>query len=176
MLKGKKVTLHLPEEKHLKKMLEWRNDPNLRQFFREYRELSYEHQVKWWKDKALSDDSWQYFVMKPNGEDKIIGVIGLVYIHPIYKTAEFAISIGDENYRNGGFGSDALRTIIKYGFEELNLNRIWCEVYSNNKAIDVYRHIGFKDEGLLRQTVYKNGQYHDSYILGMLKDEWQKTK
>ena len=67
-----------------------------------------------------------------------------------------------------------LETLIKYGFEELNLNRIWCEVYSNNDSIHLYRKIGFKDEGILRQHVFKNGEYLDSYVLGMLKTEYNE--
>jgi RimJ/RimL family protein N-acetyltransferase len=135
-----------------------------------------EDKYKWWNDKILNDDSWQFFVVKPLDKDMIIGSIGLTYIHPIYKSAEFSITIGHKDYRGGGYGSDALRTIIKYGFEQLNLNRIWCEVYSNNDAIDIYRHIGFKDEGILRQTVFKNSEYLDSYVLGMLKSDYVEIK
>ena len=61
----------------------------------------------------LNDDTWQYFVFRPKGENEIAGVIGLTYIHPAYRTAEFAICV-DEDYRNNGYGSDALRTVIKY--------------------------------------------------------------
>lgn len=174
MIKGKKTILELPEEKHLKQMLEWRNTPELKMFFGEYRELSYNHQINWWRDKVLNDDSCQYFVIKPISKNKIIGTASLVNVHPVYRKAEFGILIGDEEYRNGGYGSDALRTIIKFGFEELNLNRIWCEVYSNNTAIEIYRHLGFKDEGIMRKSVYKNGSYLDSHILGMLREEYDQ--
>ena len=172
MIVGKKVILSGVEEHHLPILLKWRNDPNFRKYYREYRVLTMQDKYKWWNDKILNDNSWQFFVIKPIGEDKVIGSVGLTYIHPIYKSAEFSITIGHEKYRNGGYGSDSLRAIIKYGFEQLNLNRIWCEVYSNNKAIDVYRHIGFKDEGKLRQAVYKDGEYLDSYILGMLREDY----
>ena len=161
MLVGKKTVLERPKKEHLDKLLEWRNNPEFRQYYREYREISIEQQTKYWEEKMLGDDSIEYFVIKPTNENIIIGVVGLTYIHRIYRTAEFAITVGHGEYRGGGYGSDALRTVIKYGFEQLNLNRIWCEVYSNNKAIDVYRHIGFKDEGILRQTVFKNGEYLD---------------
>ena len=83
------------------------------------------------------------------------------------------ILIGDV-FRNGGYGSDALRLLIAYGFNTLNLHRIWCEVYSNNSAINVYRHLGFKDEGILRQHHYDEGQYWDSHMLGLLRSEWMK--
>ena len=102
----------------------------------------------------------------------MIGSCGLTYINWVYRTAEFSITIGNKSYRSGGFGSDTLRTLIKYGFEELNLNRIWCEVYSNNAAIDIYKHIGFVEEGILRQNYYNEGRYWDSHIMSMLREEY----
>lgn len=174
MIEGEKITLTIPEKQHLKQMMKWRNTPELKVFSGEYRELSYSHQINWWKDKVLKDDLCQYFVIKPIGEDKIIGTASLVNIHPVYKKAQFGILIGDKKYRNNGFGSDALRTIMKFGFKELNLNRIWSEVYSNNIAIEIYRHLGFKDEGVMRQSVYKNGSYLDSHILAILKEEYDR--
>ena len=76
-------------------------------------------------------------------------------------------------YRSGGYGSDALRTLIKYGFNDLNLNKIWCEVYTNNDALDIYRHIGFKDEGLIRQHYFNDGKYWDSNLLSLLRCEYE---
>ena len=177
MIIGKKVILDITDESNLEKMRSWRNNPEFRQYYREYRVLSRKDQIRWWKEKVLEDDSWQYFVVKPiDDSEKIIGFAGLTYIHPIYRTGEFAITIAESDYQRNGYGSDALRTLIRYGFEELNLNRIWCEVYSNNSALDVYRHIGFKDEGVLRQTVYKNGKYLDSHILSMLKSDYDELE
>ena len=174
MIKGKKIILDSVEEEHLPLLLKWRNDPNFRQYYREYRVLTVEQQRKWWVDKVLNDNSWQYFVVKPvQDPEKIIGVAGLTYIHPIYRTGEFAITLGDSSYRGKGYGSDTLKTLINYGFNDLNLNKIWCEVYENNKAIEIYRKIGFKDEGILRQQVYKNGKFLDSYILSMLRSEYE---
>ena len=69
MIIGKKVILEVPEKKHLTKMLEWRNNPEFRQYYREYRVLTYEHHLKWWEDKVLNDDTWQYFVFRPKGEN-----------------------------------------------------------------------------------------------------------
>jgi len=174
MIKGKKIILDSVEEKHLPLLLEWRNDPNFRQYYREYRVFTIEQQKKWWVDKIVNDNSWQYFVVKPIEEpERVIGAAGLTYIHPIYRTGEFAITLGDTAYRGKGYGSDTLRTLIDHGFNDLNLNKIWCEVYENNKAVEIYRKIGFKDEGVLRQHVYKNGKYLDSYILSMLRSEYE---
>ena len=173
MIIGKKIRLVGVEEEHLKTLMGWRNDPKFRQYYREYRVLTLEDKYKWWKDKILNDDTWQFFVVKPIDKDIVIGSIGLTYIHPIYKTAEFSITIGHENYRGGGYGSDALRTIVKHGFEQLNLNRIWCEVYTNNKALGVYESIGFVKEGVMRETYFNDGKYWDSTILSILRREWE---
>ena len=175
MIEGNKVYLGPVEKRHLDQMLQWRNDKRFRQYYREYRILNSENQMRWWCDKIMDDDSWQFFVIHPKDDvKKIIGTTGLTYIHPINMAAEMAITIGDSEYRGGGYGSDALRALINYGFYELNLNRIWCEVYSNNAAIDFYKHIGFKEEGVLRESYFCDGTYWNSHILSILRSEWNK--
>ena len=172
MIIGNKIILSKPVREDMPKLLEWRNNPNHRKYYREYRESNIEDQITWYENIMMKDPSWHHFVVKPINSNKIIGVVFLNHIHPVYKTGEFGITLGDPEYRGKGYGRDMLETLIKYGFEELNLNRIWCEVYSNNDSIHLYRKIGFKDEGILRQHVFKNGEYLDSYVLGMLKTEY----
>ncbi len=175
MIKGKKIYLCSVEPESLEQLLEWRNIPELRQYFREYRELNSVTQAKWYK-KILRDKNQINFEIHDLNSDDLIGHCGLYYVHWIYRTAEFGIYIGDDEYRTGGYGSDSLRTLIKYGFDDLNLNRIWAECYSNNAACKIYEHIGFTIEGNLRQTVYKNGKYYDSIIFGLLKKEYDEIK
>jgi UDP-4-amino-4,6-dideoxy-N-acetyl-beta-L-altrosamine N-acetyltransferase len=174
MIKGKKIELHKPERDDMILLLEWRNNPDHRKYYREYRESTLEDQLNWYDNVMTKDDTWHHFIAKPIGVEKVIGVVFLNHIHPVYRTGEFGITLGDPNYRGKGFGKDMLLTILEYGFNELNLNRIWCEVYSNNESVHMYRKIGFKDEGVLRSHVYKNGEYIDSLILGMLKSEYNE--
>tara|TARA_B100000212_G_C27310669_1_gene505586 strand:- start:194 stop:730 length:537 start_codon:yes stop_codon:yes gene_type:complete len=173
MITGKKISLESIDAEHIEQLRNWRNDPSLRKYFREYREISYEMQKKWF-DKIASDQNQVNFSIKDKQTGKLIGHCGLYYINWRARHGEFGIYIGDKNYRGLGYGSDALRQLCKYGFEELNLNKIWCEVYSNNLSLDMYRHIGFVDEGVLRQNYYCEGKYWDSYILSMLRDEHDK--
>ena len=169
MLKGKKVNLRAVEKESIEQFRQWRNRPELRKYFREYRELSSTMQNAWYENRVLSDDKQVNFEIR--FKDTLIGHCGLYYIDWIHRHAEFGIYIGNDSFRSGGFGSDALRTLVKYGFNDLNLNKIWCEVYTNNDALDIYRHIGFTDEGVLRQHYYNEGQYWDSTMLSMLKSE-----
>ena len=80
------------------------------------------------------DNTWYHFCIRPIGEAKIIGIVMLNHIHWVNKTGEFGITIGDKEYHGKGYGSDAFNTPSIWIFE-LNLNRIWCEVYSNNPAM-----------------------------------------
>jgi UDP-4-amino-4,6-dideoxy-N-acetyl-beta-L-altrosamine N-acetyltransferase len=174
MIKGELVGLIKPTLEHMPQLVEWRNIPEYRKYYREYREANLEDQLNWYNNIMMKDPNWHHFVVKPlNNLNKIIGVVFLNHIHPIYRTGEFGISLSDFSYQGKGYGKDMLLTLIKYGFKELNLNRIWCEVYSNNNSIHLYRKIGFKDEGILRQHVFKDGKYLDSHMLGMLKSEYE---
>lgn len=190
MIYGTKTELGPIEERHLPLMVEYRNDPNMRQYFREYRLISIEHQTEWWNNKVRKDPSWEYFIIRPTDdykflkssfppcneiqrrpEDDFIGMCGLTYIHPVNRSAEFAIVIGRDEYRGKGYGSDALKALIRYGFNDLNLHRIYCEVFSNNPAISLYKKMGFVEEGILRDTYYCHGKYWNSHVLSMTKHD-----
>ena len=175
MLKGKKIILESVEEEHLDQFRIWRNDPDLRKYFREHREISKYMQSKWFE--RISNDKNQFnFSIKEKETSNLIGHCGLYYIDWVNRTGEFGIYIGDEKYRSGGYGSDSLRCLIKYGFSELNLNKIWCEVFDNNKSISLYKRLGFAHEGTMREHYYNDGKYWDSHFLSLLKRDWETQK
>jgi hypothetical protein len=172
-VRGNKVFLSAVEEDSLEQLRSWRNEPELRKYFREYREISKAMQKRWYENRVLGDKDQVNFEIHDLESGKLIGHCGLYYIDWIHRHAEFGIYVGDMEYRSGGYGSDALRALIKYGFNDLNLNKIWCEVYTNNDALDIYRHIGFKDEGLIRQHYFNDGKYWDSNLLSLLRCEYE---
>ena len=174
MINGKKVFLSAVESKNIDQLRRWRNTPSLRKYFREYREISSDMQENWFKNKVLGDPEQVNFEIHDRESDKLIGHCGLYYIEWVHRHAEFGIYIGDDQFRDGGYGSDALRTLVSYGFNDLNLNRIWCEVYDNNASIELYKRLGFVPEGILRKAYYNEGKYWDSHLLGMLKTDYQK--
>jgi len=173
MIDGNKVILESVDSEHIEQFRTWRNNPNLRKYFREYREISDLMQKKWF-DKINTDPNQVNFSIKDKKTNKLIGHCGLYYINWINRTAEFGIYVGEESYRNGGYGSDSLRCLIRYGFNDINLNKIWCEVYDNNASIDVYKRIGFVFEGTMRENYYNEGKYWDSHILSLLRSEWSE--
>ncbi len=175
MINGSKIMLRGLESQDIEQLRQWRNLPSLRRYFREYREITKEMQQEWFSNVTTKSTEF-HFTINDKKKQKIIGHCALSYVNWVSRTAEFAIYIGDMEYRGKGFGSDALRQLCRYGFEYLNLNRIWCEVYSNNASLDMYRHIGFKDEGMLRENYYSEGKYWDSHILSMLKRDYDSRE
>jgi RimJ/RimL family protein N-acetyltransferase len=102
-------------------------------------------------------------------------VIGNTSFFPIDQKArsvEIGIMIGEKDYWNKGHGTEAMRTMYRYGFEELNLNRIWLRVYATNpRARKAYEKAGFVYEGTLRQAEFKHGRYIDVHIMSILKTD-----
>lgn len=176
MIKGNKVYFTAVNRGSIPQLMEWRNTPELRKYFREYREISDAMQEAWYNSRVLNNDKQVDFEIHDLESGKLIGHCGLYYISWVNRTAELTIYIGDMNFRRGGYGKDTLNLLMDYAFKTLNLNRVWCEVFSNNAAVEVYRKIGFVDEGKLRQHHFENGEYLDCYVLGLLKDEWLKKE
>lgn len=135
MLKGKYVGLRAIEESDLSQLLLWRNQPNYRRFFREYRELSQTNQRNWFDSKVLNDKSTEMFSIVDINTGELLGACGLCYIDWINRNADFSIYIGkDDLYIDERYAIEAARIMMKYGFEELNLHRLWSEIYSFDEA------------------------------------------
>lgn len=87
--------------------------------------------------------------------------------------AEIGISIDPEFQRNG-YGTEASELIIDYAFNQLRYEKIFVRVYESNKASQrVWDKLGFVKEGELRRQIFKNGDFEDAYIYGLLKEEWR---
>lgn len=86
---------------------------------------------------------------------------------------EVGIFIGDKNYWNKGYGTDAMRILIRFIFEQMNINKIKLNVYEfNPRAVRCYEKCGFKKEGTLRQEIFRDGKYYDQYIMSILREEY----
>jgi RimJ/RimL family protein N-acetyltransferase len=187
MLVGKKVILEGIEYENIEQMRQWRNDASMRRFFREFKDISKDKQEAWYKERGNNTNPahiyFQIMGMPSVGEDMnpecadiskrtLIGACGLHYIDWHLRSAEFGIFLGTS--RGGGKGKEALMLMCDYGFKELNLHKIWCEVYDNNVSVNLYRKIGFKDEGILRDNYFHEGKYGNSFVLSVLENEWKE--
>ncbi len=102
-----------------------------------------------------------------------VGNCGLLEIDWQNRLAEIGIHIGEKSYWNQGFGTKVLRLMLKHGFENLNLHRIWLRVFENNqRALRAYEKAGFTLEGKFREAQFIEGKYVDVMIMSMLQSEW----
>ncbi|HWI62822.1 MAG TPA: GNAT family protein [Symbiobacteriaceae bacterium] len=106
-----------------------------------------------------------------------IGGTCLREFNHVARSAEFGICIGNEDFRGQGYGTEVTQLIVKIGFEEFNLNRIWLTVNAENAAgVRAYEKAGFLREGLLRQNSFVHGRYYDTYIMAILRSDYESRK
>jgi RimJ/RimL family protein N-acetyltransferase len=102
-----------------------------------------------------------------------IGSIELVNIHGLQGRAEMHLVIGEKEYWSGGYGSDAIRTLLRYAFEELDLRRVWLTPDADNvRARRSFEKCGFKQEGVLRAHRLRFGEPVDMLVMGVLREEF----
>lgn len=173
MLEGKNVGLRAIEKTDLSQLLEWRNNPNNRLFFREYRELNTLNQEQWFEKYVMNDLSTHMFAIVDLNTNDLLGACGLCYIDWINRNADFSIYIGkDDIYIDSNIAIDAAEIMEKYAFEELNLHRLWAEVYSiDEKKINFFQKLDFELEGVFKETHWTTGRWINSlYYAKILKD------
>lgn len=175
MLKGKKVALRAITKTDLPQLLIWRNKPEYRKFFREYRELNSENQDRWFESKVMNDNCTRMFAIVEIATGDLIGACGLCYIDWINRNADFSIYIGkDDLYIDEIYAIDAAKTMMKYGFEELNLHRLWSEIYSiDEKKQVMFNTLGFDLDGHHKETHWTEGKWVDSLYYGITESKYR---
>jgi RimJ/RimL family protein N-acetyltransferase len=99
---------------------------------------------------------------------QLIGRCGFTRVDWKNRLAEIGIMIGEAEFRGKGYGSDALRLLIRIAFEELNLHKLKLSVFAFNlQALGCYEKCGFIREGLLKDELFREGRYHDVVVLGL---------
>lgn len=112
------------------------------------------------------------FAIVTRAESRMIGGCGFERVSAEDRHAELGIAIGDKAYWDGGYGTDTMRALCRFGFEIMNLHRIQLDVYAGNeRAQHVYEKVGFRIEARKRQGIYKFGAYQDVLVMGLLEGE-----
>jgi RimJ/RimL family protein N-acetyltransferase len=175
MLQSDKVTLRAIERSDLATIAKWRSVPSAYEYFFEYLPIPLAQQEKWYEQQLINRDEINFAVDDNSG---LIGTASIYQIDRRNRRAEWGrIVIGDENKRGQGIGKEILGLLIEYAFDHLNMHKLYCEVAAQNvSAIEVYKKLGFQQDGLLRDHVFKGGVYIDVLVMSLLEDTYRTMK
>jgi RimJ/RimL family protein N-acetyltransferase len=166
MLSGGKVILRPLEKRDLDKSLEWLTDPLVNKYLSQnFKDLTVKQEEQWFNYIKESRQDMVFAILEKKS-DKHIGNCALHKIDPSRKTCELGIVIGEKDYWDRGYGTDAVKVLIGFAVGDMELTKIRLNVYTyNHRAIKVYENCGFKLIRVLKRNHLFNGKYWDTLIM-----------
>jgi RimJ/RimL family protein N-acetyltransferase len=169
MLLGNRITIGplIPEDSSL--LFCWANDVAAARLDSAYRPVDMMTHQQWWSGLG-KDPTKVVFAIRKTTEPFIIGYVQISGINVVHRSAELGIRIGAEKDRGQGYGKEALALAVEFCWSHLNLNRLQLVVFKHNqRAVSVYRSVGFKKEGLLRKAAFIDGAWVDVVLMAALR-------
>ncbi|MBD3928075.1 MULTISPECIES: GNAT family N-acetyltransferase [Staphylococcus] len=150
-------------------ILNWMKNEKLRYLIGTVYPITELEHENWFQNRMLEKDNRMFVIDLDN--KKSIGIVGFKNLDWVNRNSELFIYIGDEEYWGKGYGTQALELIIKFAFNKLNLHMLYLEVFSYNKnATKTYERLGFKQDGILRQSKFQDGKYYDKIIMSKINE------
>lgn len=177
MYSGKLVKLRAYKEEDVERATQFINDEEVKKFLDSNIPfpMSKIQEEEWIKSRKAGESFTYDFAIEDLESGKYIGGCSINECSTKNRNCVIGIMIGDKEYWGKGYGSDALKVLIKFIFEEVNMKKIKLGVFSFNKrAIACYKKIGFTEEGTLKKELYRNGEYHDVIYMAIFKDDFMK--
>jgi len=174
MIVGEKVRLRAIERDDLPRFVEWFSDPEVRRYLDMYLPFSLAQEERWFEQLQERMEKQELVMLTiETSAGTHIGNISLFDINWKNRHAELGITIGEKDHWGQGYGSDSIRTMLRLAFGEMNLHRVFLRVHADNaRGIHCYQKVGFQKEGTLRESVFREGAYHDTFVMSILESEF----
>ena len=175
MLEGRLVKLRSQEVSDAERMHRWINDREVTATLGNRYLWSLAAEEEFLRNRVSKAPTFenQSFAIETT-EGRHIGSIGLHRIAPENRNGELGIMIGEKDCWSQGYGTDAIITLLRFAFGEMNLHRVELHVYADNaRGIACYRKCGFVEEVRQRQFRYRAGRWIDGLVMGVLKREFE---
>jgi ribosomal-protein-alanine N-acetyltransferase len=130
-------------------------------------------QVKFWEENIKNTDKKIQLGICSVSDQVLIGVVSLNNIDYINRKCEFSILIGEKSYQNVVNFVEATKMTLNHAFNSLNMNKVYGGSISQDLVLLMTRTLGFKSEGIAREDIFKNGQYHDCFLYSIIKSEFK---
>lgn len=172
MLRSERLILRLLSESDTDCIVRWRNQKEIIDNLFSCRGITLDEHICWYRRYVESKERIEYIIVKKE-DDKEIGTIGFSNIDYQNQKAEYGIMLGELDEWGKGYAKEASIQIIDFGFKQLNLQKVHLRVFEDNKiAVNLYRKLGFLEEGFLRKDIFKDGEFKDVLIMSILRNEW----
>lgn len=151
---------------------EWLNDPQVADYIGRSGKIMSNQEEKEFLEQNNNPEA--VFSIIDINNDKIVGSVGIEQIDHLNRCGTLGVFIGDKDYRDKGYGTEAIKLILEYGFKYLNLKNINLDLVSANaRAYRCYQKCGFKEYGRRRQCHFINGKYYDKISMDILDEEFE---
>lgn len=161
------------EKTDTENIIRWRNKEFVKNNFIYREAFTIQSHVKWLKNMVDVGKAVQ-FIIYVKEERVPIGSVYLKDIDHVHKKAEYGIFIGEEEYLGRGLGKEAAKLVLRYGFEDLLLHKVFLRVFSYNQAaLRSYKRAGFVEEGYFKDEVKIQDRYYDIIFMSVLRDDFR---
>lgn len=180
MIYGARVRLRRPERSDLPLFVSWLNDPEVRAGISMVLPMGLAEEEKWFEgllERSPYERLLTVDMQDGEGGWQTIGNTNLFDFDWRCRSAEFGIMLGERSVWGQGYGTEVTRLMQDHAFGTLNLNRLFLRVYAyNQRAVRVYEKAGYRLEGTLREAAFKDGEYVDVHLMGILRSEWEALR
>jgi len=154
----------------------WINDDDVIKYSLSlFRRINTEKEIEKWYSELIRDKKDITLGIFLDSTNELIGYGGICDISETNKSGEYYIFIGEKRFWGKGIGTKVTEQILKIGFSDYKLNRIMLTVFEPNiGGLKAYKKSGFKIEGRLRETSFRDNEFHDKLIMSILKSEWKE--
>jgi RimJ/RimL family protein N-acetyltransferase len=172
MVVGERVALRALEPSDAEAMWRWRHDPEVMRWMNDDHPQSLVQVRARLETRPRNGYGDVLFGIEVQDGAQLIGLVRLRDADPQTGCAELDLYIGEKGHWGRGYATDAMRTVCRYGFDKMRLHKISLTVVTENRAARrVYEKVGFVEEGRLRQTFRRDGQWYDMFTMGLLEGE-----
>jgi diamine N-acetyltransferase len=171
---GKNIILRPLNKADIENRVRWFNDPDVRKTLIISERFELDKTIRWFE--KTQDDESRVELLIETPDKTPVGIVGLVGISSVHRTAEIYLVIGQKEFWGKGVMLEAERLLIDWAFNSLGLEKIWAEARPDNIAsVITMKKIGFQVEGTLRCEKKVDGRRIDVLRLGLLKNEFKNT-
>jgi RimJ/RimL family protein N-acetyltransferase len=171
MIAGEHVILRAFEREDAERCYRWMNDPSIVRTLKTRYPIAFQNEIEWLDRAMHSVSTERHFAIERKDDRTHIGNASIHDIDWVCRTGMFGLFIGEPSAWNRGFGGDAVRTLVRFAFDEMNLQKLRIHVFEyNERAKHVLETQSFVQEGRLRREFYREGSYHDILVYSTFRD------